>query len=163
MAGLLIKFRLPDTPIGLLVMAEVFYAIGGSILVQIESVAVMAAVPQRDIATALALLSMFNCLGGAVGQAISGAIWTNIVPRQLASYLPEDKKFSAGIIFDSLKTQLSYPMGSPVRTATIAAYGDAQKIMVIVACAALTPNFLWVCLLKNIRLSHYGTTAGLQA
>jgi hypothetical protein len=163
MAGLLIKFRKPGTHIGLLVMVEVLYAMGGAVLVQIEQVAVMAAVPHENVATGLALLAMITSVGGAVGQSISGAVWTNIVLKKLTLYLPDNLKAEAPAIYADLKKQLSFPMGSPERTATIQAYGEAQKIMVIVATCSLLPCLLWTAMLKNIRLSQHRSQRGLQA
>ncbi|KAF1921993.1 major facilitator superfamily domain-containing protein [Ampelomyces quisqualis] len=163
MAGCLVKFRHPGTSVGLLVMVEVFYAMGAAVVVQIESVAVMATVPHQNMATGLALLFMMTSLGGAFGQAISGAIWTNVVLKKLTMYLPEDKKHLAPSIYGNLNTQMSFKMGSPEREATIAAFGDAQKIMAVVAVCSLVPCLAWVFMLKNIRLSDHRRTAGLQA
>jgi hypothetical protein len=163
MAGLLIKFRERGTHVGLLVMVEVLYAMGGAVLVQIEQVAVMAAVPHENVATGLALLAMVTSVGGAVGQTISGAVWTNIVLNKLTHYLPADRKGEAAAIYADLNKQLSYPMGSVERTATIKAFGDAQKVMVIVATCALVPCLLWTAMLKNIRLSQHRRERGLHA
>jgi hypothetical protein len=49
MTGLLIKFRQPGTHIALLVMVEVIWAMCAAMIVQIEQVAVMAAVPHENI------------------------------------------------------------------------------------------------------------------
>jgi hypothetical protein len=162
MAGLLIKFREPGTHIGLLVMVEVLYGMGGAVLVQIENVAIMASVPHENVATGLALLAMLTSVGGAVGQTISGAIWTNVVPRKLVEYLPQDRKYLAPAIYADLGKQLSYPFGSPEREAMIAAASDAQKIMLIVGTCALLPCLAWVALLKNHRLSEHKSGKGLQ-
>jgi hypothetical protein len=153
MTGLLIKFRQPGTHIGLLVMVEVIWAMCAAMMVQIEQVAVMAAVPHENVATGLALLLMITSIGGSVGGAISGALWTNIVPKKLAEYLPADKKGETIKIYGDIVVQLSYPWDSPERQAIVRAYGDAQKIMVIVGTCALVPCFLWVIMLKNYRLS----------
>jgi hypothetical protein len=131
MAGLLIKFRAPGTPIALLVMVEFFNAIGAAILVQIEIVAVMAAVPHEHVATAFALMQMVTGLGGAIDQGISGAVWTNTLPKRIEQLLPEELKSNVSGIYHSLNVQLSYKMGSPEREATIMAYTDAQKVMMI--------------------------------
>jgi hypothetical protein len=163
MAGLLIHFRQPGTHIALLVMVEILYGMGGAVLFQIEQVAVMASVPHEHIPTGLALLSMITSVGGAVGQSVSGAIWTNIIPMRLAEYLPDDKKHLAPSIYASLATQLSYPLGSPEREAMIRAASEAQMIMLIVGTCALVPCLAWMALLKNLKLSEHGNEKGLQA
>jgi hypothetical protein len=163
MAGLLIHFRQPGTHIALLVMVEVLNGMGGAVLFQIENAAVMASVPHEHIATGLALLSMLTSVGGAVGQSVSGAIWTNIVPKKLVEYLPDDKKRLAPAIYADLGKQLSYPLGSPEREAMIRAASEAQMIMLIVGTCALVPCLAWMALLKNLRLSEHGNEKGLQA
>lgn len=163
MTGLLVKFREPGTHIALLVMIEVFAAMAGAMLVQIEQVAVMAAVPHENVAVGLALLAMITSVGGSIGQTISTAIWTNIVPTKIAEYLPADKKNLAPALYASLNTQVGYAWETPERQAVVRAYGDAQRLMVIVGTVALVPCFLWVYMLKNYRLSEHRERKGLQA
>ncbi|KAF2035664.1 MFS general substrate transporter [Setomelanomma holmii] len=163
MTGLLIHFRKPNTHIGLLVMVEVFWAMCGAVMVQVEQIAIMSAVPHENLPTALAVMYLVTQVGGAVGQAISGSLWTHIVPNKLAEYLPADKKSEAARIYASLPVQLSYAWGTPERQAIVRAYGDAQKVMVVVGTCALVPCFLWVALLKNNRLSAHPERKGLQA
>ncbi|KAF1942370.1 siderophore iron transporter mirB [Clathrospora elynae] len=163
MTGLMIHFRRPGTPIGLLVMVEVINAMAVANLVQIEQVAIMAAVPHENVAVGLALLGMITAVGGAIGQSVSGAIWTQIVRKRMVEYLPEANKVQAAAIFGDIKLQLALPWGSPERDAIIRAYADAQKLMVIVGTCALVPCFLWVFMLKNYRMSEHKNRKGLQA
>ncbi|KAH7084683.1 major facilitator superfamily domain-containing protein [Paraphoma chrysanthemicola] len=164
MTGLLIHFRKPGTHIGFLVMVEVFWAMCGAVLVNVEQVAIFSTVRPEHVANALAMLSMVTGIGGAVGQAISGTIWTHIVPKKLLEYLPEDKKAEARTIYASLPVQLSYGWDTPERQAIVRAYGDAQKFMVIVGTCALVPCFLWVAMLRNSRLTEQGVQKkGVQA
>jgi hypothetical protein len=163
MAGLLIHLRAPGIHIGLLVMVEIFNAMGAAILVQIGIIAVMAAVPHEHVATAYALMQMITSLGGSIGQGISGAVWTNVVPQKINQYLPVGMKGEGAAIYKDIVVQISYPMGSPEREATIKAYADAQKIMMIAGTCALVPCFLWVAMLKNYRLSQQRQRKGILA
>ncbi|KAF2833780.1 siderophore iron transporter mirB [Ophiobolus disseminans] len=163
MSGLLIHFRKPNTHIVLLVIVEVLNAMATAMLVQIELVAVMSAVPHQNMAVSIALLGMITSIGGAIGQTISTALWTNIVPRNIAEYLPDDKKQQAIGIYSDLVVQLGFPLGSPERQAIIRAFGDAQRLMVIVGTIALVPCFLWVYMLKNNRMSQHKERKGLMA
>lgn len=159
--GLMIKFRMPGTDIGLVIMCEVFNAFAGGTLVLVEQMGVMANVPHRDVAVGLALLSLVTSVGGAIGQSISGAIWTNTLPGKLASYLPEELKADAATIYGDLTVQLSYEPGSPAREAIIRAYGETQKLMIIASIVALVGPLLWVYMMKNTRLSSNQQTKGL--
>jgi hypothetical protein len=152
MTGLLIKFREPGTHLAFPIMVEVFAAMAGAMLVQIEQVAIMAAVPHKNMA-----------VGIAIGQTISVALWETIVPRKLAEYLPADKIHETEAIYATIEKQLSYAWSTPERQAIVRAYGDAQRLMLIAGTCALVPCFLWVYMLKNYRLSEHKERKGLMA
>ncbi|KAF3052440.1 hypothetical protein E8E11_008360 [Didymella keratinophila] len=156
MTGLMIQFRQPGTRIGLLVMVEVFNAVCGAMMVAVQQLAVMSAVPHENVAVGLALLSMVTSIGGSVGETISTALWTNTVERKILEYLPLRMKDQSHAIYVSLVTQLSFEWDSPQRQAVVGAYGDAQRLMVIVGTCALVPCILWVAMLKKYRLSERG-------
>ncbi|OLN94161.1 Siderophore iron transporter mirB 8 [Colletotrichum chlorophyti] len=159
--GLMIKFRMPDTNVGLVIMCEVLGALAGGTLVMVEQIAVMASVPHRDVAVGLALLAMVTSVGGAIGSTISGAIWTNLMPSKLAAYLPDELKGDALLIYGDITKQLAYEVGTPERDAIILAYSETQKIMIIASLVALAGPILWVSLMKNHRLSDKSQTRGV--
>jgi MFS family permease len=159
--GLMIYFRTPGTSIGYLCMCEVFIGIGGGTIILGMQVAVMAASKHEDYAAMLALLSLFGNIGGAVGNSISGAIWTNTLPQKLQEYLPEDAQPLWEDIYSSLEVQLSYPVGSETRDAIIAAYAMAQRNMLIAGTAIMTLALGWVLLIKNIKLEDLENFRGV--
>ncbi|PGH26453.1 hypothetical protein AJ80_01952 [Polytolypa hystricis UAMH7299] len=158
--GLMIYFRQPGSPIGFIIMNQVFIAISAGTIQICEQVAVMAAASHNDVAVVLAFLGLFSNLGGAIGQAISGAIWTHTVPGQLVKNLPESAKAEALKIYASLTTQLSYRMGSPERQAIIASYAHGQRIMLCVGLGVLCFAFVWVAMWKNIQLKNVKQVKG---
>ena len=161
MTGLMIHFRQPNTEIALLVMVEVFGAMCGAMFVMGEQLAAMNAVPHENVAVSLALLSMITSLGGSIGMAISGAIWTQTLPGKIEHYLPVDMKNETANIYASLVTQLSYEWDSPVRQAIVSAYGDTQKLMVITGLVTLLPCIIWILMIKNFKLSEHKQNGGL--
>lgn len=158
--GLMIYFRHPNTSVGYLVMCQVFIAIGGSIIILCEQIAVMAAADHQHIASVLALLNIFGWLGGAVGSTISGAIWTNSFPQALLRLLPEDALESFEDIYGSLDVQLSYERGSATRIAIEEAYGIAQKRMLIAGTAIMGLTLVWIFLIKNFNVAKMRQTKG---
>ena len=150
--GLMIYFRQPDTDIGFVIMCQIFIAFSGGTLVIGQEMAVMAAARHSEVAVVLALLGLFTSAGGAVGQTIAGAIWTNTLPQYLELYLPEGSKHLAMEIYAVLDTQLSYPMGSPIRTAIIKAYAVAQRRMLITATAVLPIAIVCVLVWRDIQV-----------
>ncbi|KAF2107125.1 major facilitator superfamily domain-containing protein [Lophiotrema nucula] len=161
MTGLMIHYRQPSTPIALLVMIEVLGSMASGTLVMVEQLAVMAAVPHENLATGIALLSMITAMGGAIGNTISAAIWTHIVPTRLHEYLPAEYKNDAAKIYGDIGTQVELPWDSEERRAIVHAYADAQKYMVIVGTCALIPCFLWGAMLRNYRLSEHQNRKGV--
>ncbi|KAM0433478.1 hypothetical protein ACHAPT_004358 [Fusarium lateritium] len=161
MTGLMIKFRMPDTNVGYVIMCEVLGSIAGGTFVMVEQIAVMASVPHRDVAVGIALLNLVTSVGGAIGQAISGAIWTNLMPSKLSRYLPEELQANALIIYGDITQQLAFPWGSPERDAIVKAYGETQKVMLIASVVALAGPVAWILLMKNHRLSEKEQTKGL--
>ncbi|KAL4739927.1 major facilitator superfamily domain-containing protein [Aspergillus similis] len=149
-SGLMIYFRTPGHSVGYMCMCQIFLAVGGGTMILIEQVAVLAASRHEDYAAMLALLSTFGNIGSAVGSSVSGAIWTNTLPQRLREYLPAETRHLWSEIYDSLDTQLSYPVGSPTRIAIQNAYASSQRNMMITGTAIMALSLVWVMIMRNI-------------
>ena len=158
--GLMIHFRQPNTSVGYLVMCQIFISIGGSIIILCEQIAVMAAADHQHIAPVLALLSISGWVGGAVGNTISGAIWTNSFPQALASLLPEADLENIDSIYGDLTVQLSFDRGTPTRIAIEQAYGVAQRRMLIAGLCIMSLTLVWITLIKNYNVAKMQQTKG---
>lgn len=141
-------------------MCQILSAFAGGTLVMTEQLAAMAAVPHNEVAAVLALEGMFTSIGGAVGQSISGAIWTNLMPSKLAEYLPEADRPSAALIYGSITVQLSYPFGSPARDAILQAYGFVQRRMLIAGVCFMPLAFGCVLVWRDINVKKLKQTRG---
>ncbi|RWA14690.1 hypothetical protein EKO27_g473 [Xylaria grammica] len=157
---LLIHFRTPSTHVGYLVMCQIFNGISSEIWVLTAQLAIMASVTHQEIAVSLALFRLFGSIGAAIGFAIAGALWTNILPAKLYEFLPGDAKDQAGEIFGSIIIQKSYPMGTPIRDAIVAAYADVQRKMVISGAAFLPLCFICLLMWKNINVKTLEANRG---
>jgi hypothetical protein len=158
--GLMLNFRQPGKGIGLVVLCQIFIAFAGGALVICEQMAVMAAAAHHEVAVVLALLGLFASIGGAIGQTIAGAIYTNSMPHSLLKYLPEDAKPQIGSIYNSITVQLQYPIGSPVRDAIIQAYGDVMKDLVIAGVCFLPLGYVFVLMWRNINVKTIDQVKG---
>ncbi|CAG7939949.1 unnamed protein product [Penicillium salamii] len=158
-SGLMIYFRSPGHSVGYMCMCQIFLAVGGGTLILIEQVSVLAASKHEDYAAMLALLSTFGNIGGAVGNSVSGAIWTNILPNKLREYLPSETRDSWSEIYESLDLQLSYPLGSTTRIAIQDAYAYTQRIMLIAATGIMCLSIAWVLMMRNIKVSKEQTAS----
>jgi len=127
-----------------------------------EDMAVMAAAPHADVASMLALIGLFTSIGAAIGQAVSGAIYTNKFPAALDRALPGNATLNAAL-YGSLATQLTYPLGSPERDAVIYAYADAQWYLTIASACFLVPCFGCILVWKDFKVKELRKVKGRVA
>ncbi|KAF4122937.1 Major Facilitator Superfamily [Geosmithia morbida] len=159
--GLMIHFRQPTQDIGYVVMCQIFIAMGGSIFILCEQVAILAAADHKNVAAVLALLNVAGNLGGAIGNTISGAIWTNTFENALRRYLPETSQSDVDAIYEDLTKQLSYEMGSPERLGIQRAYGYSQTRMLAAGTGIMALTFVAVLLIRNLDLRRIRQTKGM--
>lgn len=160
---LLIHFRTPGTHIGYLVMCQLFNGIASEIWSLTAQLAIMSMVTHQEIAVGLALWRLFGSIGASIGLAIAGALWTNILPAKLHEFLPADYKDRTYEIFGDIVIQQSFPMGSPVRDAIIAAYADVQRKMVIAGSAFLPLCLVCLLMWKDVNVKDLEATHGKQS
>lgn len=158
--GLMIKFRHPGVNVGYIIMCQVFVAFGGGTNVIGQEVAIMSRVKHQHIAVVLAIQNMAASVGGAIGLSVSAAVWQAVFPKKLREYLPESAMGNFTSISGSVTTQLTYPVGSPIRTAIQKAYGDAQQNMLIAATAVLAISFVCVALWHDVNVKTIKQTKG---
>ncbi|KAM0752628.1 MFS general substrate transporter [Meredithblackwellia eburnea MCA 4105] len=131
---------------GVLVMSNVLVGFGGSFSVVGSQVAAQASVPHADMATAIALLALWTNIGGSIGTAISAAIWTNEMPRNLEKRL--NGVLNSTEIADIFGSITNARDSEPsVRSLVIQAYNDTVKSNMflpglIIAIVALIPGLL---------------------
>ncbi|KAF5006619.1 hypothetical protein FDECE_7014 [Fusarium decemcellulare] len=158
--GLMIHFRQPNQYIGYIVMCEIFISMGGAVFILIMQIAVLAAVDHQYIAAALATLYVSGGIGGAVGSAISGAIWTNTFLPALMRNLPAEALPDVATIYGMIDVQLSYPVGSETRIAIQKSYGYAQTRMLAAGVGIFSLSFIWVYMMENIHVKKVKQTKG---
>ncbi|KAF5023678.1 hypothetical protein F66182_4244 [Fusarium sp. NRRL 66182] len=141
--ALLIHFRQPGHDVGYLVMCQVFHGVCGGIWAMTGPLAIMTQVTHQEIAVVLALYSMFGSIGQAIGFGISGALWTNHLPREMFKALPVEAKNQTATLYGDMRLQMQDPIGTPIRDAIVHAYGVVQREMVIAGCALLP--FIAIC------------------
>lgn len=160
-SGLMIQFRQPNGNIGYVVMSQLFIAFGSGAIMITAEIAILAAVKeQQHFAVAIALVSMCSSIGQAVGLSVSAAIWSDVMPKKLAEYLPAEELPNLPMIAMDIVTQLSYPVGSPTRIAIQRAYGDTHKHLFTAGTVAWVLGVVGVMLWKNINVIPIKQTKG---
>lgn len=152
-AGLMIHFRGQDADIGYIIMCQIFIAFGGGTIVIGDNMAVMAASDRDGVPMLLAILNLFASIGGAIGDAVSVAIYSKTFPDALRSRLPADMQDQVSKIYlGGYATQTTFPVGSPTRDAINYAWGQSQRYGSIAATAILTLGIPAVAVWKNYRV-----------
>ncbi|PGH11417.1 hypothetical protein AJ79_04918 [Helicocarpus griseus UAMH5409] len=159
---LMLFFRRPDASLPLIIVPQILISLSGGTIAICEQMAVMAAASQSETAIVLAFLGMFSSLGASLGQTVASAIWMSTFPRFLRLYLPEDAKGKTAEIYASLKTQLEYPMGSPIRDVIIRAYAIGQQRMLVAAMALMAIAVFCVIMWRNLNLRKVQQNKGVQ-
>ncbi|KAL6248286.1 hypothetical protein RBB50_004541 [Rhinocladiella similis] len=159
--GLLIHFREPTGNVGYIVMCQIFIAFGGGAIMITDEIAILAAIKEQQyFAVAIALVSMCSNIGQAVGLTVSSAIWQDILPKKLELHLPEEELPNLAMIYTSIVTQLSYPVGSPTRLAIQRAYGDTQKYLFIAGTSVWVIGLVGTLMWRNINIIGIKQTKG---
>ncbi|KAH8431052.1 uncharacterized protein LDX57_008713 [Aspergillus melleus] len=154
-SGLMIHFRGEHDNIGYIVMCQIFIAFSGGTLVIGQDMAVMAAADHDGVPMMLSILGLFASLGGAAGNAISSAIYTNVFPNKLIDGLPASAQADwADIYLGGYLTQMEYPMGGQIRTAINDAWGDSQKYSCIATTAVLVLGFPCIMVWRNFSVDR---------
>ncbi|KAG5639035.1 hypothetical protein H0H81_007648 [Sphagnurus paluster] len=131
--GLMIHSRGANGSDAELVWTQLLQGIGGGFAAVASQVGAQASVPHSDVAMVTATVLLVTEIGGAIGSAVAGAIWTNLMPGKLAKYLPFVSDEDRTELFGSIVNALAYPRGSPIREGVIQAYDDVMKVMTIAA------------------------------
>ncbi|KAK0439776.1 major facilitator superfamily domain-containing protein [Armillaria borealis] len=154
--GLLIYFVSPgrDTTAVEFCVAKILIGIGRSFYMNAGQVAVQSLARRQDVAVAVGIILAVTSLGGAIGSAISGAIWNNTLPSRLVENLPDDYKDQASTIFSSIKVAMKYARGTDVRDAIVLSYKQVQRILAIVAFAVMIPNLVLMFFIRDVKLSN---------
>ncbi|CAE7136928.1 unnamed protein product [Rhizoctonia solani] len=131
--GLMIHSRGAKGNTGELVMTQVIQGLGGGFAAVASQVSAQASVPHSEVAIVTAMVLLVTEIGGAIGTAVAGGIWTNTMPRQLEIHLPGVNATTRAELFSSITIIATYPPGDPIREGVIQAYDGTMKVMLIAA------------------------------
>ncbi|KAL8370106.1 hypothetical protein RB595_000466 [Gaeumannomyces hyphopodioides] len=152
--GLMIRYREVDATVGQLVGTQICVGVGGGMLNVPAQLGVQAASSHQSVAAATAVFLTLVELGGAVGAAISGAVWSRVVPAALTELLPEASRGNATAIYSSHVVAMALEWGSPERVAVQQAYQRGMTRLLTVAVCVCVPIVLLSLLMRNIKLDE---------
>jgi len=154
--GLMIKYRTQGVSVAQIVGTQICLGIGGGMLNVPAQLGVQASTDHQHVAVATAVYLTAVEIGGAVGSAISGAIWGRNIPAKLREYLPAAMKGDVMAIYNSIDRARGFGEGSPERVAVDRAYQETMRILLVVAICVAVPLLPLSLLMGNYRLDGMG-------
>lgn len=152
---MMLRYRTEGVTDAFLIGCQVCVGIGGGMLHVPAQLGVQASVGHGEVGAVTAAFLTILEIGGAVGSAISGAIWSANVPVKLAKYLPEETRDQAKEIFGSVKVaSTEYAMGTPTRIAINRAYQETMTKILTVAVLVCIPLIPLSLMMKNYKLDE---------
>lgn len=148
--GLLIRYRGGlDDRVGL-VAAECVLGVGGGLFSYPAQAVIQGYVPHEDMATITGLYLALYSVGSAIGAAISGAVYTNILPKQLTKNIPSSNSTILDTAYGNPLTLITeFAMGTSVREGMIDSYKYVQRIMCIIGCCLCVVLLVAAIILPN--------------
>ena len=154
--GLMMHFRTETSSIASIVGSQFLIGFGGGMLNVPAQLGVQASASHQELAQATAMFLTMISIGGAIGSAISGAVWSKQIPAKLEKYLPEDLRDEAMPIFQSITTAMEYEPGSPARVAINRSYQETMTTLLTIALCMCAPVILCSLLMSDYKLDEIG-------
>ncbi|KAM0745775.1 MFS general substrate transporter [Meredithblackwellia eburnea MCA 4105] len=156
MAGtwLMMRTRNLDSSTFELVLSQMIGGIGGGFTTIAAQLGCQSVVGHQDVGIATATFLTITQIGGAVGGAAAGAIWSTLLPAHLKANLPVESQEHIPQIMASLPYTLTFESGTPARIGINRAYVEVQQRLNAVAILMLLPALFCVCSMRNVHLEH---------
>jgi SIT family siderophore-iron:H+ symporter-like MFS transporter len=129
---------------------QVFLGFAGGFFPYPAQASIQAATKHEHVAVITGIyLASYN-IGSALGATVSGAIWSQIVPAELAKRLGPTE---ANLWFsEPLNQVLLYGPSTPERQAAIEAYRHVQKLLCVTGICLCALLIFFACVIRNPRL-----------
>lgn len=160
--GLLIRYRGDPTSSGRsgVIGAQVLLGIAGGMFPYPAQASVQSAVKHEHLAVMTGVyLATYN-VGSALGNSVSGAIWTQVMPKTLAKNLAGiNETLAVSTFADPFGAAAEWPMGTPEREAIVASYQHVQRLLTITGICLCVPLIAFSVCLRNPKLNNNQTLA----
>jgi SIT family siderophore-iron:H+ symporter-like MFS transporter len=161
--GLLIRYRgdADTSSRAGVIGAQVVLGLAGGMFPYPAQASLQAVLKHEHLAVMTGLyLATYN-LGSAFGGAVSGAIWTQVLPGELDARLaPFNNATLATFAYGRpFEFAAAYPVGTPERQALIESYKHAQRLLTITGICLCVPLIAFAAVLRNQKLNDEQTLA----
>ncbi|KAL3423962.1 major facilitator superfamily transporter [Phlyctema vagabunda] len=154
--GLLIRFRGGDggSNYSGIIGAQVLLGIAGGMFPYTAQASIQSATKHEHVAVITGLFLATYSVGSALGNCVSGAYWTNTLPKKLAQNLAftGNATLASTVYGDPFTFIAAYGMDTPERVAVVAAYRDTQRVLCIIGICLTIPLIAFGLCTRNPRL-----------
>ncbi|KAG0243710.1 hypothetical protein BGW41_001583 [Actinomortierella wolfii] len=146
--GLMIPARMPDSSDAFVVISQTIVGCGGGMSSIAASVSVTGVVHRRDIAIVIGATQILSSIASAVGSALAGGVWTQLLPKELGEHVTGEYDLFQAV------NNVTYValLDEPTKSQVIAAYGDSQKVLSIISCAMAILACLSAFMMQHVDL-----------
>lgn len=160
--GLLIHYRGSPSSEGRIgvIAAQVVLGAAGGMFPYPAQASLQVGLKHEHLAVMTAVyLATYN-IGSALGNTVSGAMWTQLLPSALESRLTNVNATLVPEAYGSPLTILpSYPIGTPERDAMVGAYQYIQRLLTITGICLCVPLIVFGLFVRNPKLNDKQTLA----
>ncbi|KAJ5482526.1 hypothetical protein N7475_001338 [Penicillium sp. IBT 31633x] len=158
--GLLIRYRGGLTSNGKagVVAGQVLLGLGGALFSSPAQVSMQAYIKHEHLAVMTGTLMASYNVGSAIGNAISGAFWSQLLPSSLQDELSGiNPSLAISAYKDPFTAIAEWPMGTPERTAIIHSYQYIQRLITITGICFCVPVMAFAFSVRNPKLNDEQT------
>ncbi|RSL92348.1 hypothetical protein CEP52_013865 [Fusarium oligoseptatum] len=134
------------------IAGQVLLGLAGGSFSYPNMAAAQALTRHEDIAVITSIMLTMNNVGVALGNAVSGAIWTQTLYDRLQRDLAPNSQLAQQVYAAPLYVVPEYPVGTPERTAIIESYRYIQRLLTIAGMCLVIPMLAFALCLRNTRL-----------
>ncbi|RAL06700.1 putative siderochrome-iron transporter Sit1 [Aspergillus homomorphus CBS 101889] len=136
-----------------IISGQVILGIAGGLFPYSAQASIQAATKHEHLAVVTGLFMACYNVGSAVGGTISGAIWTQVLPKQLETRLG-NATLAAEIYADPFTFSQLHPIGTADRDAVVDAYKHAQMLLCITGLCLTVPLVAFALCTRNTVLTR---------
>lgn len=156
--GLLIHFRgATDANNGVragVIGAQVVLGIAGGLFPYCTQALLQVQIRHENMAVLTGIFLATYNIGSALGYSVAGALWTQLLPKELEKQLaPVNGTLAVETFAKPLDVITLYPIGTPERTAIIVAYQHIQKLLTITGICLCVPLIAFSLATRNVELN----------
>ena len=153
--GMLIHFRGGTNSKSGIIGALCFLGFGAGFFTYPTQASVQAVTDHEHMAAVTSLYLASYYIGSALGNTVSGAIWTQVLPHQITRQLNVfgNSTLISYAYGSPFQFVADYPWETPERQALVVAYQHVQRLLLITGTCLCVPLIIFTLLLHNPKLA----------